>query len=164
MNRKILAWIVVILMLLPFLIMILSGCSAPAPVAPETVPQEIVPAETEATGTGETEMLYSEYAIIDIAVGEDGMYVLYAEVSVELLDGEPVGVVICDPALLAFQVSSRFDNGVFLFNLTEGYNAIDTLAEIRDALVDQSNVELAEKVQSVIDSFNLAGPLCGAST
>ena len=167
MNRKVIAWIVVILLLLPFLIFIFSGCSAQEPRIPkttvqETAPQEITPTET--TGGGEAETVYSEYAIVDIAVGEDGYYVLMAEISVDMYDGEPIGVVICDPTLLAFQVSSKHDNGVFLFDMNDGYAAIDELTDIRDALVDRGNVDLAEKVQNVIDRFDRAGPLCGAST
>lgn len=162
MGRKVLAWIVVILLLLPFLILILSGCSAPEPVVTETVPQEIVPTETE--GDNEIETVYSEYAVVQIAVGEDGAYCLTAEISVDMFDGEPIGVVICDPTLMAFQVSSKHDNGVFLFDLNEGYQTVDELKDIRDALVDIGNVDLAERVQNVIDRFDSAGPYCGAST
>jgi len=164
MGRKILAWIVVFLLLLPFLILILSGCSAPRQAVPETVPQTTAPVETETEGIGDIETVYSEYAVIDIAVGEDGAYCLMAEISVDMLDGEPIGVVICDPTLLAFQVSSKHDNGVFLFDMNDGFEAIDELKDIRDALVDQGNAELAERVQNVIDRFDRAGPYCGEST
>ena len=169
MNRRALAWIIVILLLLPFFFLILSGCSARPKIGANTDQQAIDPYETEPleTAPGDTvsvETIFGEYAVIDIYVGEDGVYCMMADVSVELFDGDPIGVVINDPTLLAFNVSSEHDNGVFLFDLNDGYDAIATLVEIQEALADEDNVDLAEKIQSVIDSFDRAGPLCRGST
>lgn len=162
MGRRIIAWIVVFLLLLPFLILILSGCSATGQADPETVPKEIIP--TESNESGEIETIYSENAAIDIAVGEDGAYCLMAEISVDMFDGEPIGVVICDPTLLAFQVSSKHGNGVFLFDLNNGIEAINDLNDIKNALVKQGDMELVEKIENVICHFDRAGPFCGSGT
>ena len=164
MNRRLIAWVVVILLLLPFLIMIFSGCSANEQPVADTVPQEIIPVETTAGETYDIETVYSECAIVNIAVGEDGAYCLMAEISVDMFDGEPIGVVICDPTLLAFQVSERFDNGIYVFSMNEGNEIVERIGKIRDKMADAGNAELAGELQEILDSFGLAGPYCGEST
>ena len=163
MKRKIIAWILLALFLIPLIAMIFCGCSKKEkPMADAILPSVSVGATADATG--ETETVYSQCAVIDIAVGEDGSYCLMSEISVDMMDGEPIGIVISNPTLLAFQISSEHDNGVFLFDLNDGFEAVENLKEVQKALILRGDTELAAQVKSVIDSFDRAGPICGEST
>lgn len=145
--------------LLLALVMLLTGCGAPAPATSDTVVSE--PASTE----GHTEeTVYSEYAVIDIAVNDDGYYCLMGQISVDLFDGEPIAVVIDDPALLAFQVSSQMDGGVYVFKLNEGDAVIECLTAVMEELTATGKTELAAEIQEVLDIFSCSGPFIQAST
>lgn len=152
MKRKIFA-------LLLILVMLLTGCSAPGPVVSDTNETDPISAEEH---TEET--VYSEYAVIDIAVDEDGYYCLMGQISVDLYDGEPVAVVIDDPALLAFKVSSQMDGGVYVFKLNEGDAVIESLTAVMEELTATGQTELAAEIQEILDVFSCSGPFIQAST
>lgn len=145
--------------LLLALVMLLTGCSAPGPAVNNTETSAPVSSEEHSEET-----IYSECAVIDIAVDEDGYYCLMGQISVDLFDGEPIAVVIDDPALLAFRVSSTMDGGVYVFKLNEGDAVIECLTAVMEELTATGQTELAAEIQEVLDVFSCSGPYIQAST
>lgn len=142
--------------LLLAMLLFLEGCSTPAPANSTDMPE----------GTAETvqETVYGECAVIDIVANSDGYYCLMSDVSVNLYDGEPIGIVIENPTLLSFQVSSAFDKGVYLFKLNEADAAIESLTSVMEELKAKGETELSDEIQEVLDLFNCSGPIIQAET
>ena len=158
MKRKIFA-------VLLALVMLLTGCGAPGPAANTSEPvdggiQDVIP-DTDAH-TEET--LYCESAIIDLTVHDDGYYCLMSDISVTMYDGQPIAVVIDDPALLAFQVSTFMDGGVYVFKLNEGDAVIESLTAVMEELTAKGETDLAAEIQEALDVFSVSGPFIQAST
>lgn len=145
-----------ILALILTLALVMTGCSSPKPV------QKSDSSDTVETSFEQT--IYGEAAIINIAANGDGYYCLMSDISVNLYDGEPIGVVIDEPSLLSFQVSTAFDGGVYLFKLNEGDAAIECLTSVMEELEVKGETELADEIKEVLELFNCSGPIIGAST
>lgn len=142
--------------LLLAMLLFLEGCSAPAPTNSTDMP--------EGTAEAVQETVYGECAVIDIVANSDGYYCLMSDVSVNLYDGEPIGIVIENPTLLSFQVSSAFDKGVYLFKLNEADAAIESLTSVMEELKAKGETALADEIQEVLDLFNCSGPIIQAET
>lgn len=100
----------------------------------------------------------------DIKVNEDGYYALTGPVELTYYQGELTNIYIDDPTLLYFAVSSRFDGGVYILDLTEGEALIGELTAISEELTESGNTALAERINQMIEQLQNCGPITGAST
>lgn len=73
-------------------------------------------------------------------------------------------VYVEEPAILAFSVSSEYQGGVWILDLNEGNSVLASLEEVRTALSQNGNTDLAEKIDAVIQQFETAGPFTNVST
>lgn len=96
-----------------------------------------------------------ENMCIDVNIHEDGYYSFYGDVDLYYYNGELSDVFIQNPTLLAFDVSSFYDNGFYFMKLTEGDKVIDELTEVAAALEAAGRSDLAEKVNDAIESIGL---------
>ena len=122
--------------------------------------------KTETQTTAETEAATEELAAtiphdhyenmcIDVNIHEDGYYSFYGDVDLYYYNGELSDVFIQNPTLLAFDVSSFYDNGFYFMKLAEGDKGIDDLTEVAAALEAAGRSDLAEKVNDAIESIGL---------
>lgn len=118
--------------------------------------------ETTAETEADTEELaatiphdHYENMCIDVNIHEDGYYSFYGDVDLYYYNGELSDVFIQNPTLLAFDVSSFYDNGFYFMKLSEGDKVIDKLTEVAAALEAAGRSDLAEKVNGAIESIGL---------
>lgn len=100
----------------------------------------------------------------DIQVNDDGYYGLMGPVELTYYKGDLTNIYINDPALLYFAVSSQFNGGVYILDLTEGKALISELTVISEELMESGNMTLAEKINQTIEQLQNCGPITGAST
>lgn len=131
------------LMLSLSMVIVLSGCGDQKP-DEETINYEVV--------------------YTDIQVNEDGYYGLMGPVELTYYKGDLTNIYIDDPALLYFAVSSQFDGGVYILDLTEGEALIGELTVISKELTKFGDTTLAEKINQIINQIQNCGPITGAST
>lgn len=132
-----------------------------------------VPASTsspELSQQGESQQTYPngtqryESAIVDIQTNGDGYYSLMSDIELQFGENGVECVYVEEPTLLAFSVSSEHQGGVWVLDLNEGNTVLASLEEIRTALSQSGNTDLAEKIDAVIQQFETAGPFTSAST
>lgn len=112
----------------------------------------------------EKEIQQSDHALVDIAVNGDGHYSLMGDVKVQF-DGEQVeSISIKEPMLLAFSVSSKHQGGVWIMDRDEGEDMLASMEELHRILSQSGNTDLAKQVHALIERFEMAGPISGAST
>lgn len=120
----------------------------------ETTATETTAEETEELATTRPHDHY-ENMCIDVNIHEDGYYAFYGDVDLYYYDGELSDVFIKDPVLLAFDVSSYYDEGFYLLKMSDGDKIIDELTEVAVALEAAGQSDLAEKVNRAIEILGL---------
>ena len=109
--------------------------------------------------TGE---LSAETVCVDVTANEDGYYSLFADVTVDFGDdGQIQTVSIEDTTLLAFQVSSCYPGGAYIYTGKDMRQLIERLESAASAAGDGETKDL---IQSVIEELKTGGPIEGAST
>ena len=104
-----------------------------------------------------------ESVCVDIGVHDDGYYGLMANVSIHYNEDGTLGwITVLDPALLAFNVSSKLGGGVYIINLPDGNKAIDELSSVSEALKAAGMTDYAERIDAVIAI--IGSPITQAST
>jgi hypothetical protein len=68
-----------------------------------------------------------ENITVGIAVGEEGYYCTFSDVTLEFYEGSVVNIEITDPTLLAFVHSENWDGGYYVYSYTEIQELIETL-------------------------------------
>ena len=101
---------------------------------------------------------------VDVTVNGDGYYSLMSDVELSYYNGELSSILIDDPVLLAFQVSSEHNGGVWLMNLDEGQSTIAELTETVNELQEKGESELAERIRQIVDTLMRCGPYTHEST
>lgn len=109
--------------------------------------------------TGE---LSAETVCVDVTANEDGYYSLFADVTVDFGDdGQIQTVSIEDTTLLAFQVSSSYPGGAYIYTGEDMRQLIERLESVASAAGDGETKDL---IQSVVEELKTGGPIEGAST
>lgn len=111
--------------------------------------------------TKESEQISEDFVCIGIRTHEDGYYSLMSSVELSYYEGELSEIYIDEPTLLAFAVSSRYNGGVYILDLTEGEAFIDELSAIAEEI---DNPELVNRINALIEKLQQIGPITGAST
>lgn len=119
-------------------------------------------AKPEAADKERTE--HYEDICVDIGVNEDGYYGTYADVDINYYDGAVSWIYVKDPTLLAFNVSSEYENGVFIMSGTEGDSLVKVLKETVEAAEAAGNNELATEIYAALEILYRSGPFKQAST
>ncbi len=136
-----------LLMLVISMTLTISGCSSSAP---------------EQSQTDEPQRF--ESVIVDIQTGGDGYYNLMSDVEVQVGERGIEGVFVEEPVLLAFSVSSEHQGGVWILDLKEGEEVIESLKEIQERLAEEGSIDLAAELASAIEKVEMSGPFTQAST
>lgn len=111
--------------------------------------------------TKESEQISEDFVCIGIRTHEDDYYSLMSSVELSYYEGELSEIYIDEPTLLAFAISSRYNGGVYILDLTEGEAFINELSAIAEEI---DNPELVERVNALIEKLQQIGPITGAST
>ena len=136
-----------LLMLVISMTLTISGCSSSAP---------------EQSQTDEPQRF--ESVIVDIQTGGDGYYNLMSDVEGQVGERGIEGVFVEEPVLLAFSVSSEHQRGVWILDLKEGEEVIESLKEIQERLAEEGSIDLAAELASAIEKVEMSGPFTQAST
>lgn len=156
--KKILAMILAFLLVLAFICPVfLTGCAA----EPETTPCE--PTDSAPT-VGELAATTYEQVVVDVVDEDKGYYCMYSDVQLAIVDGELAGVTLYEPTLLAFQLGSQFNGGLYLLYLDEGDRAIEILSEVIYELEEAGDTETALKLHELLEIMVFSGPITGEST
>lgn len=109
--------------------------------------------------TGE---ISAETVCVDVTANEDGYYSLFADVTVDFGDdGQIQTVSIEDTTLLAFQVSSRYPGGAYIYT---GEDMKQLIERLESAVSTADDSETKDLIESVIEELEMGGPIEGAST
>ena len=108
-----------------------------------------------------SEQVAEDFVCIGIRTHEDGYYSLMSSVELSYYEGKLSEIYIDEPTLLAFAVSSFYNGGVYILDLTEGEELINELSAIAE---ETENPELAERINAIIEHLRQIGPITGAST
>ena len=119
----------------------ISGCSSDAP---------------ERSQSDEPQRF--ESVIVDIQTGGDGYY------SLQVGERGIESVFVEEPVLLAFSVSSEHQGGVWILDLNEGEEVIESLKKIQERLSEEGSDDLAAELASAIEKIEMSGPFTQAST
>ncbi|HIS49127.1 MAG TPA: hypothetical protein IAA80_01295 [Candidatus Gallacutalibacter pullistercoris] len=125
----------------------ISGCSSDAP---------------ERSQSDEPQRF--ESVIVDIQTGGDGYYSLMSDVEVQVGERGIESVFVEEPVLLAFSVSSEHQGGVWILDLNEGEEVIESLKKIQERLSEEGSDDLAAELASAIEKIEMSGPFTQAST
>lgn len=106
----------------------------------------------------------SENVNIVLSTNDDGYYNIVGDVAIEYAGDRIHSISISDPTLHAFQVSSRYNGGIWLLDMDEGQGVIDELTSLAEDLRSYGYTESADLIDSVIETLSGAGPLTGSST
>lgn len=157
------------LMLVISITLTISGCSS------DTPEQSPSGAKLDVELSSENELLSSgfsisdepqrfESVIVDIQTGGDGNYSLMSDVEVQVGEHGIESVFVEEPVLLAFSVSSEHQGGVWILDLNEGEEVIESLKKIKERLSEKGNSDLTSELASVIEKIEMSGPFTQAST
>lgn len=108
-----------------------------------------------------SEQVTEDFVCIGIRTHEDGYYSLMSSVELSYYEGKLSEIYIDEPTLLAFAVSSFYNGGVYILDLTEGEELINELFAIT-AEID--NPELVGRLNAIIEKLQQISPITGAST
>lgn len=144
------------------LVMTLMGCQkATAPTLDTTEPPTIESSSDLSTTLPDERTEEYEHAIVDIE-NNGGHYSLMTKVTIEYYDGEVVNIFIDEPAVLAFQVPEKYNNGV---GIVDGNDVLDLTSQIHTYLatndVDEETKGLLCNIVQWLDDIAL---LTSAST
>ena len=102
-----------------------------------------------------------EDTCVDIQVHGDGYYSLIDDVNVHFTDNQIDYLWLDEPTLLSFVVSSKYDQGVWIIDKSQGEKLIYQLSEIKEEL---SNDEDKKMVNQMIQYLKEQGPVTQMST
>lgn len=144
------------------LVMTLMGCQkATAPTLDTTEPPTTGGSSDLSTTLPDERTEEYEHAIVDIE-NNGGHYSLMTKVTIEYYDGEVVNIFIDEPAVLAFQVPEKYNNGV---GIVDGNDVLDLTSQIHTYLatndVDEETKGLLCNIVQWLDDIAL---LTSAST
>lgn len=142
--KKLLAILLSISMVLAF-----TGCQKQEPEIIATVSED------------DTEHSIHDVVYMGIRTGGDGFYSLVGPVELTYYEGGLSEIYIDEPTLLAFAISSRYNGGVYILDLTEGEAFINELSAIAEKI---DNPELVNRINALIEKLQQIGPITGAST
>ena len=144
------------------IVMTLMGCQkATAPTLDTTEPPTTESSSDLSTTLPDERTEEYEHAIVDIE-NNGGHYSLMTKVTIEYYDGEVVNIFIDEPAVLAFQVPEKYNNGV---GIVDGNDVLDLTSQIHTYLatndVDEETKGLLCNIVQWLDDIAL---LTSAST
>ena len=144
------------------LVMTLMGCQkATAPTLDTTEPPTTESSSDLSTTLPDERTEEYEHAIVDIE-NNGGHYSLMTKVTIEYYDGEVVNIFIDEPAVLAFHVPEKYNNGV---GIVDGNDVLDLTSQIHTYLatndVDEETKGLLCNIVQWLDDIAL---LTSAST
>lgn len=150
------------ILLVLLLVMTLMGCQkATAPTLDTTEPPTTESSSDLSTTLPDERTEEYEHAIVDIE-NNGGHYSLMTKVTIEYYDGEVVNIFIDEPAVLAFQVPEKYNNGV---GIVDGNDVLDLTSQIHTYLatndVDEETKGLLCNIVQWLDDIAL---LTSAST
>ncbi|MBR2859516.1 MAG: hypothetical protein IKB90_05445, partial [Alistipes sp.] len=110
------------ILLVLLLVMTLMGCQkATAPTLDTTEPPTTEGSSDLSTTLPDERTEEYECVIVDVE-DNGGHYSLMTKVTIEYYDGEVVNIFIDEPAVLAFQVPEKYNNGV---GIVDGNDVLD---------------------------------------
>lgn len=103
---------------------------------------------------------------VDITINTDGRYALAGgDTYICYSDEDTISnIVIENPFLVGYKVSSEWSGGVYILKQTYGNAALQTLTEVADELRTSGDDDHADRIYEVIHTIESAGPYTGAST
>lgn len=76
----------------------------------------------------------------------------------------PVYLSVENPALLSFQIFSKYLGGVWLFDNEEGSQILSELKDLKEKFSQAGMDEESGQAEWLIQQFDSSGPITGAST
>lgn len=150
------------ILLVLLLVMTLMGCQkATAPTLDTTEPTTTESSSDLSTTLPDERTEEYECVIVDVE-DNGGHYCLMTKVTIEYYDGEVANIFIDEPAVLAFQVPEKYNNGV---GIVDGNDVLDLTSQIHTYLatndVDEETKGLLCNIVQWLDDIAL---LTSAST
>ena len=107
---------------------------------------------------------YFDRINIDVEDSNGGYYNILADVKLHCEQGSPVYLSVENPALLSFQISSKYHGGVWLFDNEEGSQLLSELKDLKEKFSQAGMDEESGRAERLIQQFDSAGPITGAIT
>lgn len=150
-----------ILLVLLF-VMTLMGCQkATAPTLDTTEPPTTEGSSDLSTTLPDERTEEYECVIVDVE-DNGGHYSLMTKVTIEYYDGEVVNIFIDEPAVLAFQVPEKYNNGV---GIVDGNDVLDLTSQIHTYLATNDvNEETKGMLCNIVQWLDDIALLTSAST
>ena len=144
------------ILLVLLLVMTLMGCQkATAPTLDTTEPPTTEGSSDLSTTLPDERTEEYECVIVDVE-DNGGHYSLMTKVTIEYYDGEVVNIFIDEPAVLAFQVPEKYNNGV---GIVDGNDVLDLTSQIHTYLatndVDEETKGLLCNIVQWLDDIAL---------
>lgn len=105
-----------------------------------------------------------ESVIVDIQTGAGGYCCLMSDMEIMFGEQGAERILMEQPVLLSFAVSSEHQGGLWVMDLDQGEEALENLYDVKTALRDTGNHDLADKIVFVIEQIEASGPFTQAST
>ena len=90
---------------------------------------------------------------VDIGVGEDGYYGMWADAELIYENGELTSIYLENPTLLAYKVSEKWTDGIAIMSGEELYELLDMLESMRQTYknedVQARLLEIIEKLEGI---------------
>ena len=142
------------LLLLAMLLIALSACGRAATASVT---------ETASAQKGE-KTDHFEKVCVDIAVNDDGYYATYTDMDIHYADGEISWVLIDQPTLLAYEVSSAWDGGICLLSGKESKEMSSALKKAKKLAKNNGDKELLKELEGALSVLEESGPYKQQST
>lgn len=150
------------ILLVLLLVMTLIGCQkATAPTLDTTEPPTTEGSSDLSTTLPDERTEEYECVIVDVE-DNGGHYSLMTKVTIEYYDGEVVNIFIDEPAVLAFQVPEKYNNGV---GIVDGNDVLDLTSQIHTYLATNDvNEETKGMLCNIVQWLDDIALLTSAST
>lgn len=150
------------ILLVLLLVMTLMGCQkATAPTLDTTEPPTTESSSDLSTTLPDERTEEYECVIVDVE-DNGGHYCLMTKVTIEYYDGEVVNIFIDEPAVLAFQVPEKYNNGV---GIVDGNDVLDLTSQIHTYLATNDvNEETKGMLCNIVQWLDDIALLTSAST
>lgn len=150
------------ILLVLLLVMTLMGCQkATAPTLDTTEPPTTGGSSDLSTTLPDERTEEYECVIVDVE-DNGGHYSLMTKVTIEYYDGEVVNIFIDEPAVLAFQVPEKYNNGV---GIVDGNDVLDLTSQIHTYLATNDvDEETKGLLCNIVQWLNDIALLTSAST
>lgn len=115
-------------------------------------------------GAGQEQTLSLNRINMDIEDADGRYYNALADVEIYYEQGKPIYMSVENPALLSFQLSSKYHGGIWLLNQEEGNQMLSDLKDMKEQFNQQGLEKYCEQVERMIQQLDNAGPVTGAGT